>query len=292
MQLGKLGMWSHVDHLDAEGAASFARRSEAWGYSTFWVPEAVGRDPFSLIGFLAAKTERIVLATGIANIYARDPMLMKAIWKTVSGLAPDRFILGLGVSHRHLVTNQRGHAYEKPVETMRSYLEAMDKALYMGPQPTVDAPIVIGALRDRMLALSATKAQGAHPYNVTPEHTKRARAVMGPKALLLPEQMVLAETDPEKARSVARAQLKIYLKLPNYQNNLKQFGFVDADFENDGSDRIVDALVCWGTPEKIARHVEAHLAAGANQVCIQAFRPDGAPGADEELLEALPRLVH
>ena len=291
MQLGKLGMWSHVDHLDAEGVVAFARQSEAWGYSTFWVPEAVGRDPFSLIGFLAAKTERIVLATGIANIYARDPMLMKAIWKTVSGLAPDRFILGLGVSHRHLVTNQRGHAYEKPVETMRGYLEAMDKALYLGPQPSVDAPIVIGALRDRMLSLSATMAQGAHPYNVTPEHTQRARTVMGPKALLLPEQMVLAETDPEKARTVARAQLEIYLKLPNYQNNLRQFGFVDADFENDGSDRIVDALVCWGTPEKIARHVEAHLAAGANHVCIQAFRPDGKPGADEALLEALPRLV-
>lgn len=291
MQLGKLGMWSHVDHLNAEEAAAFVRRSEAWGYSTFWVPEAVGRDPFSLIGFLAARSERIVLATGIANIYARDPMLMKAIWKTVSGLAPDRFILGLGVSHRHLVTNQRGHAYEKPVATMRSYLEAMSKALYMGPEPSVDAPIVIGALRDKMLELSATAAQGAHPYNVTPEHTKRARALMGPKALLLPEQMVLAETDPTRARAIARAQLKLYLRLPNYQNNLKQFGFVDADFENEGTDRLVDALVCWGTPEKIARHVEAHLAAGANQVCIQAFRPDGAPGADEALLAVLPGLI-
>lgn len=291
MQLGKLGMWSHVDHLNAEDAAAFVRRSEAWGYSTFWVPEAVGRDPFSLIGFLAARSERIVLATGIANIYARDPMLMKAIWKTVSGLAPDRFILGLGVSHRHLVTNQRGHAYEKPVATMRSYLEAMSKALYLGPEPSVDAPIVIGALRDKMLELSATAAQGAHPYNVTPEHTKRARALMGPKALLLPEQMVLAETDPTKARAIARAQLKLYLRLPNYQNNLKQFGFVDADFENEGTDRLVDALVCWGTPEKIARHVEAHLAAGANQVCIQAFRPDGAPGADEALLAVLPGLI-
>lgn len=291
MQLGKLGMWSHVDHLNAEEAAAFVRRSEAWGYSTFWVPEAVGRDPFSLIGFLAARSERIVLATGIANIYARDPMLMKAIWKTVSGLAPDRFILGLGVSHRHLVTNQRGHAYEKPVATMRSYLEAMSKALYMGPEPSVDAPIVIGALRDKMLELSATAAQGAHPYNVTPEHTKRARALMGPKALLLPEQMVLAETDPTRARAIARAQLKLYLRLPNYQNNLKQFGFVDADFENEGTDRLIDALVCWGTPEKIARHVEAHLAAGANQVCIQAFRPDGAPGADEALLAVLPGLI-
>ncbi|MBY0400282.1 TIGR03620 family F420-dependent LLM class oxidoreductase [Myxococcota bacterium] len=291
MQLGKLGCWNHVDHLDAEGATAFAQRAEAWGYSTFWVAEAVGRDPFSLIGYLAAKTSRIVFATGIANIYARDPMLMKAIWKTLSGLAPDRFILGLGVSHTHLVKNQRGHDYGKPLETMRSYLEAMDKALYMGPQPKVDAPIVIGALRDRMLELSATRAQGAHPYNVTPEHTKRARAVMGPKALLLPEQMVLAVTDPVRAREIARAQLKIYIRLPNYQNNLKQFGFVDADFADGGSDRLVDALVCWGTPEKIAKHLEAHLAAGANQVCVQAFSPDGGPGADEELLAALPRLV-
>lgn len=291
MQLGKLGIWSHVDHLSAEDAAAFARRAEALGYSTFWVPEAVGRDPFSLIGFLAARTERIILATGIANIYARDPMLMKAIWKTVAGIAPDRFILGLGVSHRHLVTNQRGHSYEKPVATMRGYLEAMSKALYLGPEPAVDAPIVIGALRDKMLALSATAAQGAHPYNVTPEHTRRARALMGPKALLLPEQMVLAETDPARARSVARAQLKLYLRLPNYQNNLKQFGFVDADFENEGTDRLIDAIVCWGTPEKIASHIEAHLAAGANQVCIQAFRPDGGPGADEELLARLPHLI-
>ena len=255
------------------------------------MPEAVGRDPFSLIGFLAARTSRIIFATGIANIYARDPMLMKAIWKTVAGLLPDRFILGLGVSHTHLVSGQRGHAYGKPVETMRQYLEAMQKALYLGPPPPVDAPIVIGALRDRMLALSATLAQGAHPYNVTPEHTKRARQVMGPAALLLPEQMVLAETDPKRAREIARAQLKIYLRLPNYQNNLKQFGFVDADFADGGSDRLVDALVCWGTPEKIASHLEAHLAAGANQVCVQAFRPDGAPGADEALLERLPRMI-
>ena len=244
MQLGKLGSWNHVDHLGTAEALAFVQKVEAWGYSTFWIPEAVGRDPFALIGFLAARTERIVFATGIANIYARDPMLMKAIWKTLSGLAPDRFILGLGVSHTHLVTAQRGHAYGKPVETMRSYLEAMSKALYMGPAPAADAPIVIGALRDKMLALSATLAQGAHPYNVTPEHTKRARAVMGPKALLLPEQMVLAETDLERARTLARAQLKIYIRLPNYQNNLKQFGFADADFENGGSDRLVDALVC------------------------------------------------
>ena len=291
MELGKIGVWNWLDHLSANEAAEFAQRAEGWGYSALWIPEAVGRDPFALIGYLAARTERIILATGIANIYARDPMATKAIWKTVSELAPNRFILGLGVSHQHLVQGARGHDYGKPLSAMRNYLEAMEKALYMGREPEQDAPIVLGALRDKMLQLSATAAQGAHPYLVTPEHTKRARSVIGPDALLCPEQMVLAETDETNARKIARANLKVYIGLPNYQNNLRQFGFGDEDFADGGSDRLVDALVCWGEPEKIAAHVQAHLDAGANHVCIQAYRADGAPGADETLLEALAGLI-
>lgn len=287
MNLGKIGVWTGLDHLSASDAAEFARRAEGWGYSALWTPEAVGRDPFALIGYLAARTERIILATGIANIYARDPMAMKAIWKTVSELAPKRFILGLGVSHAHLVSGQRGHDYGKPLSTMKTYLEAMEKALYMGREPEHEAPIVLGALRDKMLGLSATAVQGAHPYLVTPAHTKHARSVIGADALLCPEQMVLAETDPVNARKIGRANLKIYLGLPNYQNSLRQFGFDDADFADGGSDRLVDALVCWGEPEKIAAHIEEHLEAGANHVCIQAYRADGAPGPDEALLEGL-----
>ena len=124
---------------------------------------------------------------------------------------------------------------------------------------------------------------------MTPAHTKRARDVMGPDALLCPEHMVLHETDPTKAREIARANLKMYIGLPNYQNNLKQFGFTDADFADGGSDALVDALVCWGDPDKIAAHMQEHLDAGANHVCIQAFRADGAPGPDEALLEELAR---
>jgi probable F420-dependent oxidoreductase len=251
----------------------------------------VGREPFSQIGYLAASTSRLIFATGIANIYARDPMLMKSIRKTVSELAPGRFILGLGVSHKHLVSNQRGHDYAKPLSTMRNYLEAMDKALYMGREPAQQAPIVIGALRDKMLALSASHADGAHPYNVTPNHTRRARAVMGPDALLCPEQMVLAETDARKAREIGRKHLAIYMRAPNYQNNLKQFGFNDSDFADGGSDALVDALVCWGEPEKIADHVRLHLDAGADHVCIQAFPADGSYGIDEVLLERLAELL-
>jgi len=291
MNLGKIGVWNWLDHLSANEAAEFAQRVEGWGYSALWIPEAVGRDPFALIGYLAARTERLIFATGIANIYARDPMATKAIWKTVSELAPNRFILGLGVSHQHLVQGARGHDYGKPLSAMRNYLEAMEKALYMGREPEQDAPIVLGALRDKMLQLSATAAQGAHPYLVTPDHTMRARSVIGPDALLCPEQMVLAETDETNARKIARANLKVYIGLPNYQNNLRQFGFGDEDFAEGGSDRLVDALVCWGEPEKIAAHVQAHLDAGANHVCIQAYRADGAPGADETLLEALAGLI-
>jgi probable F420-dependent oxidoreductase len=214
-------------------------------------------------------------------------MATKAIWKTVSELAPERFILGLGVSHSHLVSNQRGHEYGKPLSTMRTYLEAMEKSLYMGREPEHDAPIVLGALRDKMLELSATAAQGAHPYLVTPDHTRRARGVIGPDALLCPEQMILAETDATKARQIARTNLKVYIGLPNYQNNLRQFGFADEDFADGGSDRLVDALVSWGDVDRIAEHITEHLSAGANHVCVQAFRSDGKPGADEALLEAL-----
>jgi probable F420-dependent oxidoreductase len=291
MELGKIGVWGGLDALSAQEAAAFAQRVESMGFSALWIPEAVGRDPFSQIGYLAASTEKLIFATGIANIYARDPMLMNSIRKTLSELAPDRFILGLGVSHKHLVSNQRGHDYSKPLTTMRNYLEAMDKALFMGRLPEKEAPVVIGALRDKMLALSATAADGAHPYNVTPEHTKRARGVMGPDALLCPEQMVLAQTDPDAARKVARKHLAIYLGLPNYQNSLKDFGFVDSDFADGGSDPLVDALVSWGEPEKIADHIRAHLDAGANHVCIQAFPPDGSFGVDEVLLAQLAGLL-
>ncbi len=291
MELGKIGVWTWLDHLSAPESADFARRIEGMGYSALWIPEAVGRDPFALIGYLAAKTEKLIFATGIANIYARDPMATKAIWKTVSELAPNRFILGLGVSHQHLVGGVRGHEYTKPLTTMRNYLEAMEKALYMGKEPETDAPIVLGALRDKMLKLSSTAGQGAHPYLVTPDHTRRAREVMGDEALLCPEQMVVAETDPTKAREIARANLKVYVGLPNYQNNLKQFGFTDEDFADGGSDSLVDALVIWGEPDKIAAACQAHLDAGANHVCIQTFRTDGAPGSDETLLGELAEIL-
>jgi probable F420-dependent oxidoreductase len=286
--LGRLGVWTILDNLSAKHAAEFARRVEALGYGTLWVPETVGRDPFTTIAWLAAHTTRLVFATGIANIYARDPVSMKAIAKSLAEMAPGRFVLGLGVSHSHLVQKVRGHEYSnKPVATMRAYLEGMEKALYMGPAPAEEPPILLAALRDQMLGLAAEKARGAHPYLVTPEHTARARAALGKEALLCPEQMVLMETDANRAREVARKHLGVYVRLPNYQNNLKQFGFEDADFLNGGSDRLVDALVVWGDADTIRERLDAHYAAGADHVCIQPFRPNGEPGQDHAILEAL-----
>ena len=282
---GRLGVWSWLDALSAEEAAAFARRVETWGYSALWIPEAIGREPFALLGFLATSTTRLVLATGIANIYARDALSMRAAQLTLAELSKDRFLLGLGVSHAPMVQGLRGHSYGKPVATMRDYLEAMKRAPYVGPQPPAPPPLVLAALRRRMLELSAESACGAHPYLVPPEHTARAREILGKGPWLCPEQMVLLETDASKARAIARQNMLIYLGLPNYRNNLKWLGFADADLENGGSDRLVDAIVAWGDEKVIADRIQAHLDAGADHVCIQSFRPDGARGFDTRVLE-------
>jgi probable F420-dependent oxidoreductase len=286
-RLGRLGVWTWFDMLPAPKALELAQQVEAWGYTALWFPEAVGRDPFSIISYLAAHTKRLVFATGIANIYARDAMTMRAIQQTVGELSGGRFVLGLGVSHAPMVAGLRGHTYGKPVATMRGYLDAMEKATYLGPAPAAETPVVIAALRPNMLKLAAERCAGAHPYNVTPEHTARAREILGPGPTLAPEQMVLRETDPAKARAIARKNLAVYLGLPNYQNNWKWLGFEDADFTNGGSDRLIDAIVCWGDEGAIRARIQAHFDAGADHVCIQPFRPDGEPGPDLALLAAL-----
>jgi probable F420-dependent oxidoreductase len=286
-RLGALGVWTWLDSFSGEDAAEFARKVERLGYTALWVPEAVGRDPFALLGFLAARTERLILATGIANIYARDAMNTRAVQHTLGELSGGRFVLGLGVSHAHLVAAVRGHEYGKPVATMRAYLDAMEKALYQGPKPESPTPIVLAALRPRMLRLAAERASGAHPYFVPPEHTRRAREILGEGPTLAPEQMVLLESDAAKARAVARAAMRIYMGLPNYQNNLRWLGYEDADFEDGGSDRLVDAIVAWGDEAALARRIQEHRDAGADHVCIQPLRPDGQAGPDVRALEAL-----
>ncbi len=285
--LGKLGVWSFVDYLKVDEAVEYAKQLEEWGYAALWMPEVVGRDPFSMTAYLLANTRKLIFATGIANIYARDPMTMNAIQKTLAEIAPGRFILGIGVSHKNIVSDIRGHDYGKPVATMRNYLEQMGQSAYHSASKNSASPVVIAALRQNMLKLAAEKAAGAHPYFVTPEHTARARELMGPDALLCPEQKVLLETDPAKARAAARKHMAVYMALPNYQNNLKTLGFDESDFADGGSDRLVDAIVAWGDESVLRQRIQAHWDAGADHVCIQPLSVDGSMTPDKKVLELL-----
>ena len=282
---GSLGVFLGGSPLAARDLASLAERIEKWRYSALWLPEAISSDPFVLLGYLAARTESLVLATGIANIYARDAMTMKAAWKTTAVAAPGRFILGLGVSSPKLVSDLRGHEYEKPLPAMRSYLERMKGALYRGPEPQEEAPIVIGALGPLMLKLAKDETSGALPFLVPPEHTSKARDILGADSWLAVEQMALLETDPAKARERGRAAIASYLTAPGYRKNIESLGF-SAEEMDAKSDRLVDALIAWGDEEAIAARIQAHFEAGADHVCVQALSLDGS-GPDTDLLALL-----
>ena len=267
--LGRIGIWTFA--LDAQPTAvaqDMAAEIEALGYGAIWVPEAVGRDPMVNAFLLASATERITIATGIASIYARGPMTMTSGWKAVSEAFPGRFLLGLGVSHQPAVEGMRNQTYGPPLATMRAYLDAMDAALYLAAAPTVEPQRCLAALGPKMLELAATRTRGAHPYYVPPEHTAVAREVMGPDALLAPEQKVILETDATKAREIARANITGYLGLPNYANNLRRLGYAEEDI-TQCSDRLVDAIVVWGDVETVRARVQAHHDAGADHVCLQ-----------------------
>lgn len=275
MDIGRVGIWSFtLELIPARQAQDAAAEIEALGYKAVWIPEAMGREAFTHSAVLLAGTRRLVVATGIANIFARDPVTMAAAQKTVTEAYPDRFLLGMGVSHAPLVEGVRGHRYDKPLTTMRNYLDAMDAAPFLAVPPTTAPVRVIGALHPKMLKLAAERTAGAHPYFVPPEHTAQARQIMGKGALLAPEQAVVLETDASKARDIARGHMMTYLALPNYVNNLKRLGFTDDDVANGGNDRLVDAIVAWGDIDAIVRRVKAHHDAGADHVCVQVLDPD------------------
>jgi probable F420-dependent oxidoreductase len=276
MDIGKLGVWMSQEGLSAADAATQAKRLEAWGYKTLWQPEAVGRNVLVHSMWLLAHTTKLNIATGIANIYARDPMACATAQLALAEASGGRFLLGLGVSHIPLVAGVRKHEYGKPVSTMRDYLNAMKAAPYMSVRPAEAPKTVIAALGPKMLELSGTVADGAHPYNVTPEHTARARQALPAGNLLCPEQMVLLETDPAKAREAGRKLLTTYLQLPNYRNNFNRIGFSADDFENGGSDRLIDSIIAWGDEAAIRRRIQAHWDAGADHVCIQSVPADGS----------------
>lgn len=277
IDIGATGIWCGFwdAHPTSEVQEAVAEL-EALGYDAVWVPETVGRDPFVAAGTMLAATTTLKVATGIANIYARDPLTMVACQRTLAEAYDDRFLLGLGVSHEHLVAKLRKHDFSKPVAYMERYLAAMDEARFLAVGPTEDPGRVLAALGPRMLGIARDHAAGAHPYLTTPEHTAVAREALGPDRLLAPEQMCVLETDPDEARGIARRMLAVYLRAPNYLNSLKRQGFDESDWPDhtSPSDRLVDALVAWGTPDDVRARVDAHRAAGADHVCVQVLTTD------------------
>lgn len=291
-QLGRIGLWTfQLDMVPVARAQEVAAEIEAMGYGAVWIPEAVGREAFTASAVLLAGTSTLTVATGIASIWARDPMAASGAHKTLTDAYPDRFVLGLGVSHQPAVEGLRKHSYERPYSTMVEYLDAMDASLFLASPPAASPRRVLAALGPKMLRLAAERADGAHPYFVPPEHTAIARDALGPDAVLAVEQAVVLETDPSVAREVARSHTRIYTPLPNYTNNLARLGFAADDFAQAGSDRLVDAIVAWGTVDDAVARVQAHLDAGADHVCVQLItaNPTELPLDDwRRLAEALP----
>jgi probable F420-dependent oxidoreductase len=233
----------------------------------------------------------MVIATGIANIWARDPIAMTAAQRTLAEAYPGRFVLGVGVSHGPLV-DARGHHYSKPLEKTRAYLDAMDAAPFQGP-PLSEAPNrVLAALGPRMLALAGERCAGALLYNSPPEATATARQVIGSGPLVAVEQAVLLEDDPARARQIGREFIGFYMTLPNYVRAWERAGFGPDDCRDGGSDRMIDAVVAWGDTDAITNRVREHLDAGADHVCLQVLESEsnGVPITGwRELAPALAR---
>ncbi len=287
MDTGKLGVWYFFDGMSSADAATAAKRIEALGYGTLWIPETVGKNPTVLASWLLANTEKLNLATGIINIYHREPGVTMAAQKSLAEQSGGRFLLGMGVSHKPLVEGVRGLEYGPPVKTMRTYLEAMKTAPYNGFPPAEDPPTVIAALGPKMLELAASACQGAHPYFSSPDHTRMAREIMGPDAMLCVEQKIILEADADKARELARPVAQIYAGLPNYRNNWLRMGLSEDDI-NNLSDKFIDTTFAWGDVDAIKNRIAEHMDAGATHVCVQPVNPNGQFGDIHwEALEAL-----
>jgi probable F420-dependent oxidoreductase len=286
VDLGRLGVWSHLDSLPIEDARDFARGVDELGFGTLWVPETVGREPFTLLGLLAGETLEVRLGTSIASIWGHDAQTTRMAALTLTEATGGRFVLGLGVSHPHLAERLRGHTFDRPLTRMREFLAAYRSAIYKGPmgEGVVEPPVLLAALRERMLRLAASEADGAFPYLVTSERVAWMRAVLDTAAAEAgrPRRPALAvslpavlEPDAAAARAAARAYLAPYLRTPAYQAGWTAQGFSEPDWEKPGSEALVDAMVAWGDAEAIHGRIGEMVAAGADHVALIPLSPDG-----------------
>ncbi len=277
--LGRIGAWSgRLQHRPTGQAVETVTELEELGYRSVWIPESpFGKDVLTFSAVLLGATRSITVATGIANIWARDAAAMMNSGRTIGDAHPERFLLGVGISHRR-TAEARGHEYRAPVSVMEGYLRHMAAAGFDGHGPVWQPPVVIAALGPRMLATAAELSDGAHPFLAPPEHTATARVALGPNKLLAVEQGVLLGSG-DAARELARSNLARYLAWPNYQRHFLRLGFDESDFTGGISDRLIDAALAVGDESDAARRIQAHLDAGADHVCVQVV----GEGPDDEL---------
>ncbi len=262
---------------DSDAAAKAAAECERLGYTALWIPD-VGGDLFASVDNLLGATTDVTIATGILNMWMHEPAETADRHGAFVEQFGDRFMVGIGVSHAPLIDMAEAGTYRKPLARMREYLDGLDAA----GDPLAAENRMLAALGPKMLELARERTAGSHPYLVTPEHTASIRDALGPDRLVAPEQAVVLERDPSRARELARSHLRGYMPLPNYSNNWKRIGLTDRDIEGDGSDRLVDALVAWGDENAILRRVQEHRDAGADHVCIQVITDDlSVPSLDE-----------
>jgi probable F420-dependent oxidoreductase len=269
MNLAGFGIWSsQLRYGDTGEVAEAAAELEEIGFSALWIPDVGGAVLDSVDNLLSA-TKQAVIATGILNLWMHEPADVAARYAQLTDVYGERFLLGIGVSHAPLIDSKEPGRYRKPLAATRAYLDAIDAT----EQPVPVANRVLAALGPKMLELAAARSGGAHPYLVTPEHTRYARERLGRDPLLLPEQTVLLNDDADEARTLGKNWLRSYLALPNYANNLLRSGFTEEDVTSV-SDRLVDAIIAWGDEETVLRRVTEHLDAGANHVCVQVLTAD------------------
>jgi probable F420-dependent oxidoreductase len=290
LDLGKTGIWSGAlrRHEDPAAIEDAAAELEALGYTALWIPGGAGGDDvFPAVERLLRATERVPVATGIVNLWMHTPQEVASAWGEIEAAHPDRFLLGIGISHASMVDAQPGLDYRRPLATTREYLDRLD-----GCTPVVpDGRRMLAALGPRMMELARERTLGTHPYFSPVAHTAAARAAMGSTGVVAPEIAVVLEPDPVAARAAAREHMGPYLRLPNYTNNLLRHGFEEADLADGGSARLVDAIVAWGDEEAIARRVAEHHAAGADHVCVQVVGVEATALPREVWRRLAPALV-
>ncbi len=280
------GVLSATESMDSAELVKLALRLEKLGYDALWIPELMGREPFTTASFLLARTERLRVATGIANVYPRDAISTAQASRTLAELSNGRFVLGLGVSHPPMA-ELRGHEWIAPVKKMRAYLQAMSAAQIQSPEPSQPAPVYIAAHGPGLLRVAAELADGANTYLMPIRHTTQASAILGrDKTLNLVLPCCLC-TDAAEARRLSRRALSLYMGLPAYQRQWLTLGYEQRDFEDSGSDRLIDDLVAWGDETQIQERIAAYRDAGATQIQLITYNPEGGAKPDWKLLEAL-----